>query len=657
MKGRLPVYLTRLRAVVTIAALVAAVLVVFESPPVAATSGILTKSLTGPVVHVQTKAGARALPSLSGGVLEAAIATKQAQQAAGANLAPSVSGSVSAGSLGIGTSSLGCTARNPDGSVRVNQDCTFRRQAEEIIKVNPMNPSNLIAGQNDSRIGFNKCGFDYSLNGGRTWGDGLPPFAQRLNAPQNDVAGSGGNPNQNTILGDVGTGHTYDAFSDPALAFDSQGRAFFSCLGFDIASNASGLLVTASPPGVGGSFYNNVGTSNARPYVVVEDNSPNVFHDKNFITADAFAGSPNRDNVYVTWTVFKVDPANPFCPPPGGCSPIYGSMSTDHGRTWSTPQEISGSAAVCFGFPAFTVPGAPCNFDQGSDPMVSGSNGALVVTFNNGNTASTNPNGQQLSVRCQPSGSSTNGSAHLNCAQAVRVGPDVIAGEPQCDFGRGPEECIPGAFIRTNDFPRIAVNRDNGHLFVTWQDYSTGRFDIHLAESTDGGLHWTDAGPAVNPDSSKDHYFPAIDVVASSQGDSQKQSGNGDNGGNGDHVGVSYFRTDRVPNENTTPAGGFTPGQPGVQAELSDYALAGGLGLNTPYKFKVVSPQFQPPDGGQAGFNGDYSGLVLVGTTAHPIWSDTRNKSPFTGPDSQGVVRDEDIFTISTSLPGGGGGG
>jgi hypothetical protein len=61
-----------------------------------------------------------------------------------------------------------------------------------------------------------------------------------------------------------------------------------------------------------------------------------------------------------------------------------------------------------------------------------------------------------------------------------------------------------------------------------------------------------------------------------------------------------------------------------------------------------VSPTFPPPDGIQQGFNGDYSGLVLVGTTAHPIWSDTRNVAP----SGQNVTRDEDVFTDSVKLPG-----
>jgi len=46
-----------------------------------------------------------------------------------------------------------------------------------------------------------------------------------------------------------------------------------------------------------------------------------------------------------------------------------------------------------------------------------------------------------------------------------------------------------------------------------------------------------------------------------------------------------------------------------VQQGNSDYVLAGGRALRTPFNFKVLSPVFAPPDGNQAGFNGDYSGL------------------------------------------------
>jgi hypothetical protein len=61
---------------------------------------------------------------------------------------------------------------------------------------------------------------------------------------------------------------------------------------------------------------------------------------------------------------------------------------------------------------------------------------------------------------------------------------------------------------------------------------------------------------------------------------------------------------------------------------------------------------FPPPDGIQAGFNGDYSGLTInKGNSAHPIWSDTRNADPFAP--ANGVVHDEDVFTDSVGLPNG----
>jgi len=519
--------------------------------------------------------------------------------------------------IGGTKATLGCAKRDSAGNTRVNQDCSFRRQAEEDITYNPANSNNILGGQNDSRVGYNQCGIDYSNDNGQSWGDLLPPFRQHENAPDFDGP-SAVNPNRNTIAGDAGTYHTYDAGSDPAIAADSQGRAFFSCVIFDVFSNASGLYVTQSPTGADGSFYFNVPSSIGRTptkrFLVVEDNSAVVFHDKNMISADRLprTGShPTGDNVYVTWTVFKFGTQCISAFNPGGyCeSPIFGSMSTDHAVTWSTPEEISGTAdALCF-FGNFFNPNLSehkCNFDQGSYSVALPS-GDLEAIFNNGNTPAGNPNGQQLGVHCKPTGSSSAGTAHLNCATPAKVGDDIIAGEPLCNFGRGPEECIPGAFIRTNDFPRITKdNTQNNHLQAVWQDYRNGEYDIQISISTDGGLTWTEKG-TVNPDTGLDHYFAAVDQSPSK----------------GDRIGVSYYRTERVPNENTTPTGGFAPGQPGVQARNSDYVLAGGTGGATPYDFTVLSPAFPPPNGAQAGFNGDYSGLTINRSEeAHPIWSD-----------------------------------
>lgn len=654
--------------------------------PVAARESLFVKVAKDqlPIPTLHTKDGPRNVPAISGSMVEAAKAAYQAQ---GNEAGRSNANRANGGSLAVSPSTLGCGKRNTDGDVRVNQDCTYRRQAEEIIKFNPADPSNLIAGQNDSRIGYNHCGFDYSFNNGQTWGDGLPPFWQHTNFPAAEEP-TPTDPNRHTVGGGPGTGHTQDAASDPIIAADTQGRSFFGCVVFDVLSNANGLIVTQSPAGAGGSFYDNVpdhvynfdqqgnltSVTGGRRFIVAEDNNGAVLHDKPFLTADLYPNSPNRDNLYVTWTVFKFDPR---CVAGGTqCeSPIYGSMSTDHGLTWSTPEEISGTSdTLCFFGNALDPTANPnsCNFDQGADPIVL-PNGQLEVVFNNGNTQGPNNtigvNGQQLGVHCMPSGSSPAGTAQLNCAAPAKVGNDVVVGEPLCNFGRGPEECIPGAYIRTNDFPRIAVNRGNGDLYATWQDYRTGEFDIHLSQSTDGGLTWTEASAPVNPDQGKDHYFPAIDVVPSGAMHDDRAAGTsgqrGDRQNNDDHVAISYFRTVRVPNEGTTPpqcAGFptgvtcFAPGQPGVQAENSDYVLSGGMGLDTPYAAERVSPEFPPPDGNQAGFNGDYSGLTVVGEIAHPIWSDTRNMVPDqfqAQPPGQGVVHDEDVFTTARAVPNG----
>jgi hypothetical protein len=444
------------------------------------------KPATIPVQTANGTATDKQLPFVSEGTLLAAKAAvlggddrgEAADAGSGGDIGLDGANGAGGTTTGAGPAhSLGCGGRTSNGNKRVNQDCTFRRQAEEEIAFNPADPNNVTAGQNDSRIGFNHCGIDFSTNNGKNFGDMQPPFWQKINNPPGE-APTPNDPNSHSIDPTApGTFHTYDFASDPTNAFDSQGRAFFSCVAPDIFDDANALLVVQSPVGAEGSFYRNIGTF-SRSFVVAEDNSPAAFHDKEFIIADTFAGSPNKDNVYVTWTVF-----NFTCGTGGGfCeAPIYGSMSTNHGVTWSTPEVISGRNASFCQFGGFFT-GNPgdndkCNFDQGSDSVVL-PNGDLEVVFINANTPTVN--NQQLAVHCHPTGDSEAGTAHLNCGPPTFVAPDVLVGAPTCSFGRF---CIPGAFIRTNDYPRIAVNTDNGHLYVVWQDYRNQEWDIQMAHS------------------------------------------------------------------------------------------------------------------------------------------------------------------------------
>jgi hypothetical protein len=354
--------------------------------------------------------------------------------------------------------------------------------------------------------------------------------------------------------------------------------------------------------------------------VVVENNDPAIFNDKEFIAADAHAGSPFRDHVYVTWSRFDCNAA-------GNCtSPIYFSSSADTAKTWSKPVKISGSnAALCSGGDSVPgVSGAPdeCNFDQGSSPVV-GPDGTISVAFNNGNTPPGAQN-QQLFVQSHDGGATW--------SSPIKLGEDDIFStvdgslQPQCDFGRGPEECVPApTHIRTNDFPQLAIDSSGGILAAVWQDYRNGvasneNYDIVLATSTDGGAHWS-SRVAFDDASNTAQFEPAVAL--------NQQSG---------AIAVSYY--DRSVN-NDASTGRY------------DYSISLGSSASGDLTHRRVSdqsslsPDFNPV---QQGFNGDYSGVAWSGDTAVPIWSDGRSLDPSGAPD-------EDVFIARVSAGDGGGSG
>src|SRR5439155_2591881 len=359
-------------------------------------------------------------------------------------------------------------------NIRANQDCSFRRQAEEAIAINPLNAQNMIAGQNDSRLGYNHCGYDWTLDGGNHWGDQTPPFWQYA------------------LLDN----HTSDACSDPTVAFDSQGNAYVAGVIFDVNSAASSIVVAKSNAGLNGSFYHSPDpTGGLQEYrdtplgVVSADASSAASNDKEFIAADAHASSPKHDNVYMTWTLFT-----------GGHSPIYFSQSTNGGATWSSRIAISGSSVpLC---------GGPCNNDQGSQATV-GAGGAVFVTFGNSNTGTAN--GQTLFVKC---GATVDCSNPANWTAPVKVG-DLVTGLPTgpngttgCPSGR---RCIPPNGYRVTEFTSISnsIEPTGGTLYTVWADFRSNTNpsctgpaatatppcdnDVFYSFSTDGGNTWSAA--------------------------------------------------------------------------------------------------------------------------------------------------------------------
>jgi hypothetical protein len=426
---------------------------------------------------------------LSGGVLSSVWHARTPARAASSGLGPSAPAGVSIRTVGCAKIFTG-----QFNNIKVNQDCSFRVHAEEIIVVDPADPAHLVAAQNDRRLGVNHCSIAFSFDQGGHWGDLTPPFWEFISPD----------------------GHKYDHASDPALAMDSRGNTYFTCVIFQDIAAASGILVTKSNAQFGGAFFHSP-VSNPTPGpqqlvtlplgVVANDNSPLIFNDKEFIFADANVTSAKRDNVYVSWTRFRFG-----CPTPNDyCeSPIFFSQSTDGGATWSGGVEISGQSSACVGGNTFDkkLSATRCNFDQGSW-MVVGRDGTLYVTFNNSNTPGLPA--QQMIVTC-PVGS--------NCAQAaswtapVKIvddqdtqpfGPDPISG---CG---GSRQCLPPNGYRVNDFGSAALDPafgNGGRLFFAWADFRNGgpcsgtptrpvppcanyNNDVFVVWSDDGGNTWS----------------------------------------------------------------------------------------------------------------------------------------------------------------------
>jgi hypothetical protein len=385
------------------------------------------------------------------------------------------------------SASGGCPNRyvGPISNTRVNQDCSLRRQAEEVIVVNPTNPKNLIAGQNDSRIGFNHCGYDFSFDSGKTWADQIPPFYQFIG----------------------GDGHTFDACSDPTATFDNAGNAYVGGILFDVAAVPTAIVVAKSNAGIGGAFYHTPANVSFQTYrdsplgVVTSDNNPNVADDKELIIADAGASSPKKNNVYATWTRFAFTGLGV-----GVDSPIYFSQSTDGGATWSAGIEISGANSGFCTFGSAEANPAACDQDQGSDPIV-GPDGTIYVSFFNGNTPTLGVN-QHMIVSCTGTADCSNVANWTTPAQIVTdvgvqpFGPNAVTG---CPAGR---QCLPPNGYRIDDatFGSLSVD-NNGTVYHVFSDFRNGvggtctffvanpappcDQDVFYSFSKDGGATWS----------------------------------------------------------------------------------------------------------------------------------------------------------------------
>jgi hypothetical protein len=490
-------------------------------------------------------------------------------------------------------------------NIRVNQDCTLRRQAEEWVGVNPRDFDNVLAGQNDSVVGFNQCGYDWSLNRGRLWGSvgtAPPPFRQELFNATLDTA---------------------DACSDPSGTFDHLGNAYVTGVFFEVADAESSIWVAKSRWPIKGRFYHI--PNDAAPFQIyrtdvmgepASDADPDLFHDKELMQADSRPNSPKRGRVYVTWTRFESRPQ-----PLGGVSPIVFSQSTDGGATWSPQVIISGNnATLCTDFS--DVPGA-CDQNQGSHPVV-GPDGTIYVIFGNGNTPLLGIN-QVLMVRCPPTNScnsTTDWEGPFRIGTLNGTHPTGQPGNPEgCPTGR---QCLPPNGYRAPEFTSMTISVDrHSNLYATWADHrnsdnncrgtlppatSPCDHDIFYSFSTNRGTTWA-AERSITPRSrlgNNAQWQPWHDVD-----------------GNGNRLYAAFYDR-QYGNCESTGCNDIT------LATLTNLRSAGGPSVSYRRITTASMPNLVPANNPiQAGFLGDYMWVEasrhhFSQRDVHIVWADTR---------------------------------
>jgi hypothetical protein len=401
------------------------------------------------------------------------------------------------------------------GDRRTNTEYSCFPQNETSIDVNPQVNRNIVAGQNDYRLGWGTSGVDASTDNGASWYSTIMPFPS------------------------LPSGDNLDGGGDPAIVFDRAGVVYYAEINFNRTDDTNGIWVMRSTNGgftwtrpcvaIGASDATAVcgGVGDPRQpgdgtVSFFQDNDLLLngsvpFEDKEYIAAGPRPAGVNpvcfapvtktpvacnpqvvgADRLYVTWTRFTFGP--------GGRSRIMISYSDDQGRSWSPAKVISSSAAFC----AFGT-GNDCDFNQYSVPTVHPTTGLLGVAFENFNTPDEN---QYLFVRSSDGGNTFQGPFFITPVFDVNFPRSGAGGgRPDC-AARGQQNnriVYTNSCFRSNAGGNVQVDKRGGafadDFYLVMSDNRNGtqvssNADIFLFKSIDGGSTWI--GPTrVNNDPS-----------------------------------------------------------------------------------------------------------------------------------------------------------
>lgn len=405
-------------------------------------------------------------------------------------------------------------------------------QDETSIAINPIDPNNIIIGANDYRSDSSLFHFE-SFDGGKSW-----------------------------TSGSLRSTWIFAAFaSDPAVAFNASGKAFYSYGRGTADSNPINDVIC---------HHSSDGGKNwSLPVRIILDStdfhSAAAFADKYYIAVDNIPGSPFRDRIYVSWVEYDQNHKDR----------VKLSFSSDDGLTWSKPADVS-----------------PLGNYQSPIPAI-GLGGNVYVAYEN-----IDPAIREIHFRLSNDGGKTF-PLDKKISGYNDLGPLLPTGDANA------HPTIKGA-LRANSFPSIAVDYSaahHGRIYITWA--ATGddnRHHIFLVLSDNGGNSWS-APKAVENDPSPiktDKFFPWIAV----------DDANGD-------VGIAYYDsrsdttnvlTDLYMLFSNDGAQNFTPERiSGASSDVRAVSLIDTSGPNGPRYFF-----------------GDYNGLAAYNKFWHPAWTDSR---------------------------------
>ncbi len=394
---------------------------------------------------------------------------------------------------------LSITSREPFGA-EGGVDVPLGGRNEPAIAVNPLDPTNIVVAR--------LFAIRVSTDSGATFSAATP-------APVPATHGRSG---------------------DPSVAFDSQGRLFWTYLGSRTDNGNLDVFISQVNPATGAilpGYPVNLTASAGFPATGALNNN-----DKEWLAADRFPGSLFQDSLYVVWTRFDGQ----------GGTFVHATFSTDQGQTWSAALTLS-AGGEGFVWPSHiaVAPNGDVYASYHSQPTFAGgapdgtSGQIFVLRSTDGGvsypqkTAAYAAGNADITFNVQTAGNSRilpQSASWTQGAAQPWVLPDpfdpnnvyVVAGDDPTNLNHGagfddmdvfiarstdqglnwsaPVQIDGGPVGTVQFFPTAAIDDLTGCIAVTWYDTRAGAtnaggnflLDVFIRSSNDGGLTF---GPEV----------------------------------------------------------------------------------------------------------------------------------------------------------------